>query len=330
MNIGTSKGNSAYNLRKSTVQKDKNRGGTCDITPTQQTTTTSTTGGLSSDGSSMPQQTHPTSRRGEPDAIDTHSDANHAILSELKSMFAEFKTDLNNKLDHVISDLNTVKNDIASVKSTIQDLEGSVGDTSARIDIVESEKLPNLQRQLDQMKAEFEDKLIQQEMHHRKQNLLFYGIASHPNENVYQEASKAFAQVLEIPLEEAMKIPVVNIHRLPTKRTPVGASNAPQPPDPIIVRFARMSDRDNLLRAFEQPRRPHNASGTSSGRNRITVRSDLPPRMKRERGRLASIAYNLRKTQKLKTKIAIRGTKVMLQTKNPDDPSSSSWSTWRE
>ena len=90
----------------------------------------------------------------------------------------------NNKLDHVISDLNAVKTDIATVKSTMQDLEGSVADTSARIQSVEAEKIPELQRQLNQMKAEFEDKLIQQELHHRKQNLLFYGIASHPNENI--------------------------------------------------------------------------------------------------------------------------------------------------
>ena len=126
-----------------------------------------------------------------------------------------------------------------------------------------------------------------------------------------------------------MKIPVVNIHRLPTKSTPIGATNAPEPPDPIIVRFARMSDRDNLLRAFEQPRRPRNATEKSPARVRITVRTDLPPRMKRERGRLASIAYNLRKTKNLKTKIAVRGAKVVLMTKHPNEPSSA-WSTWSD
>lgn len=336
MNTGKNKGNSAYNLRKKPTKKDKNRDGNLDSTTPKKAATPVTTltsfGGLSPDQSpepSMPHQPHPTRPRGDQDST-TPPDATHAILSELRVMFADFKAELNDKLDHVISDLNTVKHDIATVKSTMQDLEGSVADTSARIESVESVKIPALQRHLDQLKAEFEDKLTNQELHHRKQNLLLYGIPSQQNENVYTAAAKAFAQVMDIPMEQAVKIPVVNIHRLPTKKTPVaGASNAPEPPDPIIVRFARMSDRDLLLRAFEQPQRPRNSSGNSPARDRITIRTDLPPKMKRERGRLASIAYNLRKTKNLKTKIAIRGTKVVLQTKNPNEPSSN-WSTWSE
>ncbi|XP_071481979.1 uncharacterized protein [Diadema antillarum] len=332
MNTGPIKGSSAYNFRKSTVQKDKNPRGTSVSTPPQPrpVSASSSIGRPSASRPGMPHQPHPTSCRGDSEqAPNVPSDTGHAIISELRNMFADFKTEINNKLDHVISDLNAVKTDIATVKSTMQDLEGSVADTSARIQSVEAEKIPELQRQLNQMKAEFEDKLIQQELHHRKQNLLFYGIVSHPNENVYQEAAKAFAHLLEISTEEAMKIPVVNIHRLPTKSTPIGATNAPEPPDPIIVRFARMSDRDNLLRAFEQPRRPRNATEKSPARVRITVRTDLPPRMKRERGRLASIAYNFRKTKNLKTKIAVRGAKVVLMTKHPNEPSSA-WSTWSD
>ena len=69
----------------------------------------------------------------------------------------------------------------------------------------------------------------------------------------------------------------------------------------------KMSDRDRVLRAFEQPRQPRSANGNIAAGpgDRITVRTDLPPKMKRERGRLASVAYKLRKTQQLKTKIVI-------------------------
>lgn len=337
MNSGISKGKSAYNFRKSTVLQDKNRCGTSDISPPRQDAhlTTSEFGGLSvSDSPSMPQQPHPNSRQGDAQQVcTTPTDSSNVILSEMRRMFAEFKTEINEKLDNVLVDLNAVKADISTVKTTMRDLEVSVADTSARLENVESDRIPSLQRRLDKMQAEFEDKLTQQELHHRKQNLLFYGIPSRPNENVYQVASKAFADILEITIEEAVKIPIVNIHRLPTKKPPIGASNVPEPPDPIIARFARMCDRDRILRAFEQPRRPRDASGNATGnpptRERITVRTDLPPRMKRERGRLASVAFDLRKKKQLKTKIVVRGTKVILQTKNPNE-STSIWKTWSE
>ena len=122
-----------------------------------------------------------------------------------------------------------------------------------------------------------------------------------------------------------------SIHRLPTKKPSVGAGNAPEPLDPIIVRFMKMSDRDRVLRAFEQPRQPRSANGNIAAGpdNRITVRTDLQPKMTRERGRLASVAYKLRKTKQLKTKIVIHAAKVLLQTKNPNEPSSN-WKTWSE
>ena len=316
------------------MQKDQNRGGTSLAPPHGSNTVTASNSGPQPSAAvrpTTPHQQQSTSRRGDftDPSTNTPPDSNNTILCELRKMFAEFKVDLNTKLDLVISDLETVKSDIASMKSTMLDLEGSVADTSARIDTVESDKIPSIQRSLDQMKAEFEDKLIYQELHHRKQNLLLYGIPSQPNENVYMSAAKAFAQLLEVPVEEGASIPIVNTHRLPTKKPLTGASNAPSPPDPIIVRFARMSDRDRILRAFEQPRRPRDASGNPTAESRITVRTDLPPKMKRERGRLASVAYNLRKTKHLKTKIAIIGTKVVLQTKHPNEPSSN-WSTWTE
>ena len=66
--------------------------------------------------------------------------------------------------------------------------------------------------------------------------------------------------------------------------------------------------------------------------SRITIRTDLPPTMKRERGRLASIAFNLRREKKLSTRIRINGTQVYLQTRQtkagggPQTP----WTVWKE
>ena len=333
MSTGNTKNTRDYNLRKTTTQKEQNCGGTLQSTPPRQAEAAilSTSGPTISGQPSMPQVPHPQPPAGaagqqgdlQPAPI-ALSDSN-TILLEMRKMSAE----LNRKLDHVIVDLDAVTNDIAAMKTKMQTLENSVEDTSARIATVETKSIPNIESRLNELKSYFDDKLMYQELHQRKQNLLLYGIPSQTNENVQQVTAKALAQILETPIEEAVKIPVVNSHRLPTKKPFVGASNAPAPPDPIIVRFARMTDRDRVLRAFEQPRQPRSASGNFAAGERITVRTDLPPQMKRERGRLATIAFNLRKTKHLKTKIAIHGTKVILLTKSPTEPSSS-WATYVE
>ena len=60
---------------------------------------------------------------------------------------------------------------------------------------------------------------------------------------------------------------------------------------------------------------------------KLRVLDDLPPVMKQERGRLASIVYQLRKEHKLKTKIVVRKTKVLLQFKSETD---TDWSFYKE
>lgn len=103
-----------------------------------------------------------------------------------------------------------------------------------------------------------------------------------------------------------------------------------------------MFDRDRLLRAFEsQPR--HQQKGTaaaSSARvqqgtrdpaySRVTIRSDLPPKLKRERGRLAAEAYRLRHEEKVSTRIRLVGSKIVLQTRTYSTGGSqnSAWATW--
>ena len=186
-------------------------------------------------------------------------------------------------------------------------------------------------------------------------------------------------------------IPIVNAHRLPQSRR--DSPHSERQPPAIIVRFARIYDRDRLLHAFEhQSRRRQQptpgrsatpgaspsdsdvsppgseAPGTqpsdsdtpgtqpsvreaSSGQapetspppvgdtpptqpafSRVTIRTDLPPAMKRERGRLATIAYNIRRNNHLSTRITVSGTKVLLQTrkhvKTGEKPGP--WSNWKE
>ena len=154
---------------------------------------------------------------------------------------------------------------------------------------------------------------------------IFYGVESTPNEDVYMATTTVISGLLSVSDEEAKLIQIVNAHRLPRRGK---ATTSTPEPDPIIVRFAKMTDRDRILRSYEETERTKTPD-QSAQHQRISVRCDLPAVMKRERGRLSSIAYNLRKTKSLKTKIKIQGTSVVLLTKAANDQRAN-WTTWSE
>ena len=190
------------------------------------------------------------------------------------------------------------------------------------------------------------------ELHDRKQNLLVYGVPEMKNENVYSTMYGVIANFLQIPLPEAAKTPLVNAHRLPAPKQGNPDGTAP-PPRPIIVRFAFMEDRNRLLDSFERSTRQRptdadhrpdqqisqqpqqNLQPTQAPANRydrVTIRTDLPPEMKRERGRLATLAYKIRKEKQLSTRIRINGINLYLQTRKRATSGSpqSPWINWDE
>ena len=272
---------------------------------------------------------------GQADSIMVDGTEN-SMLAEIRKMFSSFSAKIEKKLDDVITDITSLKQDVSTLKTTTNALEASTSDTSARISSVEDVKLPQMDRKIKKLEEKLDEKLLALELHDRKQNLLFYGIAPRPQEEIYATVSEAIGQLLNIPLEEAAKVPLINAHRLPrSHRTPdqedsVESRNRPVGPDPIIVRFARMRDRERILQAFEYPTRQRETRSEARRPTdpRVTVRTDLPPTMKRERGRLAHVAYQLRSNQPgLKTRIKIIGVKVVLQTRKSSEVGST-WSKW--
>ena len=251
----------------------------------------------------------------------------YTFMTEMKRMFGELASQVNNKLDRVVNDISAVKHDLEMTKRTVSDMEASLTTTSDRLISIEKEDLPRLRAQLENKLDELEVQVTLAEMHNRKQNLLVYGVPvpANPNENVIETIQRVFSMQLNISREEASSIPVVNAHRLPQPRREHGEGSQFQPqrsqPPAIIIRFARMMDRDRLLHSYEhRPRRQPGPPGSdandpSSQFSYISIRTDLPPKMKRERGRLASVAYDLRKNKNLSTRIKVVGTKVLLQTR---------------
>ena len=259
-------------------------------------------------------------------AIDTPTES-QSIMGEMRKLFSEFSNKIDGKLNFVIAELADVKNDISLMRRDVSDLEKAVEDTSARIESVEIDKIPTIETAIIKLRNELEDQLVRQELHNRKQNLLFYGIESTTDEDAYTTASTAISSILNVPVEVAKQMQIVNAHRLPRRGK---ATTGTPGPDPIIVRFGRMIDRDRILRAYEETERSRaKATPDQPAQTRISVRCDLPAVMKRERGRLSAIAYNLRKTKSQKTKIKIQGTTVVLLTKEANDQRAN-WTTWSE
>ena len=268
------------------------------------------------------------------------------IPPELASFMLESRasfTQLNGKLDKIMDDMANMKVDLANTKKTVSDLETGLTNTSDRVSNLEKNDLPQLRSLIDKKIEELDEKITLSEIHDRKQNLLIYGVQQrNEKENIYAVLHDVFVHFMGVSKDEASRIPLANAHRLPTP-TRVAAGSPPQPPA-IIVRFVKMVDRDRLLYGFErrprqqstqlstttQPPLPHPESSPFS---KVTIRTDLPPKMKRERGRLASIAYSLRKKDHLATRIKIVGSKVILQTRKTTRNAGATpenWSSWSE
>lgn len=58
---------------------------------------------------------------------------------------------------------------------------------------LEKERIPQIQREIERVERECENKLLAAELHERKQNLLMYGMQTTTNEDVEDIAKKKIA-----------------------------------------------------------------------------------------------------------------------------------------
>ena len=322
-----------------------------------------------------------------------------AGIAELKDMFAGLSRQVNTKLDSVIGELKAIKEDLAATKKTITELETSVTFATNKITDVENKAIPEIYEKIKEEKEELDTKLTLLEIHDRKQNLLVYGVPESKNENIFVVIEDLLCYFLNISREEAAKVQIANAHRLPASSKRRGLQSAgvrENVPNPIIIRFVKMIDRDRLINAFERrPRQARKSHGESrrfaeeptitepttsttphvdadveinddieatsdsttlrtqtgvpdasqpswrtivttslaeADFTRVTIRTDLPPALKRERGRLASIAYKLRRDQNLSTRLKLVGAKMTLQTRkfNRNGTQQPPWTNWKD
>ena len=299
-------------------------------------------------------------------ASDRILDSISEMKKEMKNMFANNAQQVkcvDDKLDSVIRDINAIKVDLSATKQTVAALEESVNFTDTKIDKIEKSVIPALKAKVNKQEEEFEEKLVQMEIHQRKQNLLVYGVPDKDKEDIYATTREILCYFLKVTPDDAARIPLVNAHRLPRpsqRGEQLAAGQQDTGPSPVIIRFASMFHRDRVLHAYEfQSKSPRRQQSNPPGPGvqhhdgqtwdpifaRVSIRSDLPAKLKRERGKLASIAYRLRREEKVSTiayrlrreekvstRIKVIGSKVLLQTRKTgrDGAPNTPWTTWTE
>ncbi|KAK6189149.1 hypothetical protein SNE40_005182 [Patella caerulea] len=137
--------------------------------------------------------------------------------------------------------------------------------------------------EISKKNAELEEKLILLEKHDRKYNILIYGVEKKQNKDISKVVYNFFAEQLELDEEILLSVRFANLHRLRSYE------NDKRGPPAILVKFIHYHDRDLIM---------GNSYKLQSG---FRILSDLPVVMKKERSRLATIAYKLRKENYLKT-----------------------------
>jgi hypothetical protein len=201
---------------------------------------------------------------------------------------------LKREMSEMKKEVGGAKQDVIEMKRKINDFETCLEYQSKELENKKMEdvsKMKSMSEKIDEM----DKKLLLLEKQDRKYNLLFYGFPEEQNENIERKMKSFFIHKLELEEGTVQNMSFTHLHRVP---------NEGNGPNPIIVRFLSFGDRDLVLSKSLLP---------VLRQERKRILTDLPVIMKRERGRLAKIAYTIRQSEKLKTRIQERGLDVYLQ-----------------
>lgn len=211
---------------------------------------------------------------------------------KFSNMFLELKTEIGS----LKSDVQAAVADVDSLTDRMDEYEKSLefqSESQTALEKKHDKELSEVQRSLDEKIKLLDQKLMLAEKQDRKYNLLFYGIAEQQGERLYEKMRHFFVSDLGIDEQRAQNIHFVHGHRYPTES---------EGPNPVILRFSCYEDRELILSG---------AKNLLKTGKRILI--DLPVSMKKERGRIAKIAYNIRKTEKLQTRIKDKGLELYLE-----------------
>ena len=198
---------------------------------------------------------------------------------ELKSLIIKLTSKVEEFEEKMGVDLKELHADMSSFKACLNEHSTQINDIEKTVHGLVEQRL---QERIERL----EEHIRYQEARSRKYNLLFYGI-QHKDEDTLKTIKDFFQNDLKLGKSTVEDMVIANAHRVPRK------IEVPDAPDPIIVKFARMEEREMVYRARTQ------LPVTS----KKSVRTDLPADLKRKRGALSQIAYTMRKKDKMQTRI---------------------------
>ena len=221
----------------------------------------------------------------------------------------------------IMTKLDNLNANVTATRKEISEIRDAVADSCARLTAIENESIPQLKQKTSKLERELNDKILQLEIHDRKMNLLIYGVQSKREENVINEVRNIIKD-LGFSDAQTQNIFISNAHRLPRRAVPVATEQGGgRGPDPIIVRFGAMIDRDSVLQAYQRMNTTRNRTDTRRPKYRIVT--DLPAPLKQKRFMLEQKAYQLRKNENKSTRIKLIGVNLHLEAR--ERGSSSGW-----
>ena len=199
-----------------------------------------------------------------PDNITTAEAKNmRTVLSESRANHNEIVNAVNLMVD-AINSLKLQVEALASkteLQESVQFLEREVKET-----LLPNMKLTmetNLKRAKTDLKLQADEnseKILNQEAHSRRRNIIINGLQETEGENMGQVVRDFFIEKMKLPEGDVENFLYRDFHRLPRARTA-----PPTSPKPVIVAFIKQSDRNFVMR------KAYELKGTN-----ISIKSDLP------------------------------------------------------
>lgn len=175
--------------------------------------------------------------------------------------FQSLNSELMTKMDSSFSD---VRKQIQSIQSKADDLEQNYFSMLQETRATHA-AVTTLEERLNQTAAELDDKIDKLEAFSRRDNLKFFNIAQSADEDYYTCVTKVLDVLRDtVPEKHWDRTDIVRAHRLGNKKH----DSNPARPQPMIARFARWSDKLEVLTTGREALR----------RKNITVAADLTTR----------------------------------------------------
>ena len=216
-----------------------------------------------------------------------------------------------NALNITLTEISTKLTNLSNHKD-IKEITDSVSFNADSVEDIKNKVIPALQTKMDaNMKSlkvdllvkvdENKEKIVDQEAHSRRRNIIINGVEELNEENTEEVAKQFLVDNLKLEQGEVDDYVFRDIHRLPKAKNRDGSVNTK--PRPIIVAFIRQKDRNAAMK------NAYNLKNTQ-----LSIKSDLPKHLNELRSAMLRERQRLKDANpQIKYRVAERSYKPVLQ-----------------